>query len=247
MSRTFILAASSILAFALVHSTTCAPLMADDPQAARELQSDPSSEPVVEAQLTVQLKLDREVYGKTRYKNPPQFAVWIEDPGTGAVRTLYVTQKMGRGTWNGKPTVPVSLPYWASRPKKQSGIQGDPTTEKPLADAITQPTPTDLMNVTTSTAVDSTAHCYVEVNVSGDFNDAFPPSTSNGTKDTYGNGQPSLIYRATINANADNRARFQLLGRTGQWKPSSKINKDLKGITTAKDLFSRMRVTVDTP
>ena len=225
-----------------------APLRADDPSPLQQAERKSDVASLGNApQLTVQLDLDRDVYSKTRYKNPPQFVVWIESPATNTFRTLYITQKMGRGTWNGKPTVPVSLPYWVSRHNKHTGTKGDPTLEQPLADAITQPTPTEHFKVASSVAVDTQWDCYVEVNVSGDFNDAFPASQADGTKDTYGNGQPSLVYHATIDVKTDGRASFKLIGRTSQWKPSAKIDSDLEGITTAKNLFSRMQLSVDAP
>ncbi len=197
------------------------------------------------ARLSVRLDLNRDVYSKTRYKHPPQFAVWIESPETGEFRTLYVTQKLGRGTWNGKPTVPVSLPYWVSRHNKRAATKGDPTREHPLADAITQPTPTSQFNVAAMLPLGTQWQCFVEVNVSGDFNDAFPASHTDGTKDRYGNGQPSLVYRAAVEAESGNKTSFKLLGRTSQWKPSPEIQNDLEGITTAKKLFKTMQITVD--
>jgi len=196
-----------------------------------------------QVQLSIQLDLDREIYSETRYKNPPQFAVWIERVEDGAGRTLYATQKLGRGTWNGKPTVPVTLPFWVRFHNRQTGTLGDPTKDSPLPDAITQPTPTDQFNVSTKLNRESVWYCWVEVNVSGDFNQAFPAEQPDGNKDAYGNGQPSLVYRAKIVARPGNGAKFQLVGRTSQWKPSPKLHKNLEGITTAKKLFSLMRVT----
>jgi alpha-L-fucosidase len=190
----------------------------------------------------VKLDLDRDVYSKTQYQRPPQFALWIENQASGEIRTLYVTQKLGRGSWNGKSTVPVTLPYWVSRYNQQTGTTGDPTSEQPLADAITQPTPTDQFQLSFLVNRAQQWDCYVEINVSGDFNERFPNETDDGTKDTYGNGQPSLVYRASLPQGPESRAEFQLVGRTSQHSTSPELFEDLTGITTARQLLARAQV-----
>ena len=206
-----------------------------EPQSAET--SDRSSN---EVRLVVDLQLDKAVYGQTRYKNPPQFAVWLEHRDSGEIRTLYVTQKLGRGSWNGKPTVPVSLPHWVGRYNQQSNSQGDPTAEHPLPDAITQPTPTDQFRITSHVAGNTRWYCCVEVNVSGDYNQSFPQKQADKT-DAYGNGQPSIVYRAAIETRPGAQAAFKLVGHTSQHDVSPKLRADTSQITSAQKLFSRMR------
>jgi hypothetical protein len=83
----------------------------------------------------------------------------------------------------------------------------------------------------------------VEVNVSGDFNVNFPSLSNEGFTDTYGNGQPSLVYRGYIEAIDGSTAQPELWGRTDQYEPTGRIITDLNGITTASQILQKVFVS----
>ena len=68
-----------------------------------------------QAVLQISLILNKEVYQKTNYGEPPQLAVWLEDPHSGAIQTVWVSYRMGTGRWAGKAECSVCLPFWAGR------------------------------------------------------------------------------------------------------------------------------------
>ena len=85
--------------------------------------------------------------------------------------------------------------------------------------------------------------CFVEVNLSGDFNGDFPFRDTNGMPDPEINGQPSLIYQGKIKAIPNQIGYLKLIGRTDQWVAVDHIIKDLSGITTAKNAITNLLVT----
>ena len=193
--------------------------------------------------LQFSLSLDPQVYSQSNYKKPPQFAIWIEDAAGGQIRTVWVTEKTGAGSWGGKTVRPVSLPYWVSRWQKETGGSGDPTAENPAADAVTGATPKQDITCRTEVPAAGKWNYFIEVNVSGDFNDSFAAASKDGKRDRNGNGQPSIIYKGQITASAGRRSKPELIGRTDQFDGVASVIHDLDGISDAKDLFSRIEVT----
>jgi len=187
--------------------------------------------------LLFRLKVDRKVYIQSDWGQPPQLAIWLEQPGGHKIKTLWVTHRTGAGEWRGKADCPVSLPYWVSRYNKETKTTGPPTFQQPVADAITQPTPRTEFRATTTVRRGSTWDYFVEVNVSGDFNRDFPSIQDDGVEDPQGNGQPSLIYQGRITAKVGARSSPKLIGRTDQFEPVDHIIKDLKSVTSAKQIL----------
>jgi len=140
-------------------------------------------------------------YWKT--KRGPQFAVWIEETDGTYVATLYVTQRAAEKNWLFAPGAgrPESLPVWyhaaGSRP-----VSMTPEQDKPGTDAVTSATPV------TSDAIAYSVRLYagevyvvkVEVNHSFDYNASWPEKAKkNSTRYSGVNGQPSVVYAATVN------------------------------------------------
>ena len=199
-------------------------------------------EPAPPVALKFSITIDKEVCQQNKYKRTPQFAVWLEQPETGEIRTVCVTQKTAKGNWGETITRPVSLPYWVSRWNKETETSGDPTAENPAADAVTSATPQEEFTKSIEVPAGARWDYYVEVNVSGDHNEHFGETTPDGKRDPHSNGQPSIIYKGSIKATAGSASIPQLIARTHQFEVDHNLIKDLKGITTAKDLFSQLRV-----
>lgn len=193
------------------------------------------------------LKLDPDIYIKSNYKKPPQFALWMEDETKGTIRTIWVTSKTGKGSWGNNVVRTVSLPYWTSRWNIETQSQSYPTPENPVIDAATGATPKVELTAEVLVPAKSIWNYFVEVNVSGDYNDAFPVSLQDGKQDRQGNGQPSIIYRGKITASPGRRSIPELIGRTDQLQGVKNIITDMDGITTARGLFSTIEVSCELP
>jgi hypothetical protein len=193
--------------------------------------------------LHFSLSLDPDIYKQSHYKKPPQFAIWLEEVAGAEIRTVWVTEKTGTGSWGGRIVRPVSLPYWVSRWKKETGSSRSPTPGNPAVDALTGATPAQDLACETQVSAGSRWYYYIEINVSGDYNDSFAAVSKDGKRDKNGNGQPSIIYKGQITALPGRQNTPRLVGRTDQFESVDRIIEDLEGISAAKDLFSEIVVT----
>lgn len=193
--------------------------------------------------LTFTIFQERDVYDKSDYGEPPQFAIWLENLKTGEVKSVFVTYRTATGDFEGKAECPVSLPAWIGAFRKETGRDNLPTIDAPAPDAITGATPkTGKITARITLPGGSVWKYFVEVNVSGDYTRQFPAMKSDGTIDPQGNGQPSVIYRGEITCTAGNHSVPELIGRTEQYYFSPEINPDLNGIESAKNVFSKISV-----
>jgi hypothetical protein len=197
-----------------------------------------------DATLVFEIEQDPQVYDLTLFGEPPQFAIWLENTETGAIKTVFVTRRTATGTFEGKTGVPIALPAWIGFYRKETGSTGWPTPRNPLDDAISGPTlkQSDLKKETKVPSGSSWKY-YIEVNVSGDFTETFSAYDSDGTPDPHFNGQPSIIFRGEITATPGAESTPEIIGRTEQIDFSTTINPDLTGIESAKDLFRRIKVS----
>jgi len=203
-----------------------------------------SSEQVI---LRFVLKMNPDIYIKSNYKKPPQFAVWLEEATKGTIRTVWVTSKTGTGDWGSNVVRTVSLPYWVSRWNIETQSVSYPTPENQVINAVTGATPKVDFTAEALVPANSLWNYFIEVNVSGDYNDAFPVSQIDGKQDRQGNGQPSIIYKGRIASSPGRRSSPKLIGRTEQFQNIKHIITDLKGITTAQNLFSTIEVSCQLP
>lgn len=196
------------------------------------------------ATLIFSLTLNSEVYKASNYGEPPQIAIWLENRDSGIIRTVWVTRRLGKSDWDGRVECLTALPYWVSRYNIASDTKGPPTTFDPLSDAVTGATPKKALTVTTSVIPGSYWNYFVEVNLAADYNDRFRAMLADGQPDPDMNGQPSLIYKGFIEAV---NGRFNipvLIGRSEQMDAIDTVNVDLSGITSAKDVISKIKLSV---
>ena len=189
------------------------------------------------------IEQDKEIYDASIYGEPPQFAIWIENPSTGAIQTVFVTYRTGTGNFEGKSSVPVALPIWIGAFQEESGRKDLPTPQRPV-DGISGAT-ISAKKIIKKIAVPEGSDWiyYVEVNVAGDYTSHFPSYQENGIPDPHGNGQPSIIYQGKITAERGSQSIPVLIGRSEQMYPTTTINPDLQGIANAKKLFPKIKVT----
>lgn len=207
--------------------------------AARQSAGDPTPEAVT---LVFQIELNRQVYENSAWGDPPQMAVWLQDDTGRRIRTVAVTHRTGAGDWEGKVECAVALPNWVAFYNRETGAQGPPTWDHPAPDAITCATPRAKLNATVRVPRDTRWTYFVEVNVSGDYSVHFPRMSRDGRSDRYGNGQPSIVYRGSIEAVEGATSEPELWGRTDQHTPLDTVSRDLREITTARGLLRAVTV-----
>ncbi len=196
------------------------------------------------AWVVFDITVNQRVYeDSSNFGEPPQMAIWLENPETAQVKTLWVSYRSSSGDWVGKVECPVALAYWFSRFNKEMNTSGPPCFQNPAPVAITGATPTTNLNVKQNLPGKGNWEYFIEVNVSADFNGTFSSETSYGMPDPHGNGQPSLIYKGLIDVVNGKATKPELVGRTEQYHWSDKINPDLESITTAKNLIKNIGIS----
>lgn len=193
--------------------------------------------------------------------NNPQMALWAETPDGKFLRTLYITERIATQSWRGAPgddtpkeqiRRPESLPVWAHRHGK---VYADgllvPTREEPMPDAVTGATPKgELLVRTDLPRGHEELLIYLEVNMSTDFNDTFPPEAPEGSPNysggEWGSGQPALVYRGRLLIDDEGRPQLPveltLLGHSSPDGSTGELFTDLEGVTTAREIISAARI-----
>ena len=184
-------------------------------------------------------------------KNPPQFAIWIEDTAGNYLSSVFVTNKIATEGWiaNNDNRRKESLPYWCH----QRGVVYDdglllPTKKNPLPDGITGATPkvNKMLHVRIK---DFTKPIVIkaEFNHSVDFNDFFPKNAivdnDNYSGGKMGSGQPAVVYAGTIYPNQQ-RTHLKLIGRSSADGSNGIIYTDTEKITTAKNIVKEITIEI---
>ena len=193
--------------------------------------------------------------------NHPTFAIWIEDLEGNYIETLYVTSYIASGTfrhseseqgkWKNEPGSvrrPAALPYWSHKRniKAPDGLY-TPSPETPVTDALTGATPKAdfTLNTGSKVATGKMFRVLAEVNQSWDSNDfwtndKFPDDFNYKTS-----LQPALVYAVTVSPGDSGKQLFlnpighsHFSGKTGE------LFTDISTITTAREIFSKISVTV---
>lgn len=187
-------------------------------------------------------------------KNPPQFAIWLEDTEGTYITTLFATKKIATEGWksNDGNRRKEALPHWGY----QRGIIYDdglylPTKDEPLIDGITGATPKAGIELKVEPAAYLRQFIVkVELNHSIDFNDAFPENAKEGDLNysggDMGSGQPALIYSALIDLDTNQQEYIlQLIGHSSPDGTNGDIYEDLSGITSADKIVKKIVVQIN--
>src|SRR5512133_97250 len=152
--------------------------------------------------VQIDIHQDKDLIYLSTFSEPPQFAIWLENPDTKEYKTVFVTHRVAIGDWEGKANVPVALPQWFKtfRGPSSASASGGSKTGSDLA--ITGATPkADYFSIRVEVKPGSKWICWIEMNLAGDFNDAYPEFDVVTLKeDEFSCGQPALLYKAEITA-----------------------------------------------
>jgi hypothetical protein len=199
--------------------------------------------------LQIDIHQNKKIIHLSNFAEPPQFAIWLENPVTKELKTVFVTHRVAKGDWEGKANVPVALPLWYKlfRGTKKAG---EPTVSNKKSDlAITGATPKgDYFSIRVEVEPGSQWICWIEMNLAGDFNDTYPEvDLKTLREDEFSNGQPAIIFRSDIKAVEGMKFTPEILSQSTWMKGEVNVEPVGEGITSARNVFDDIRISVIRP
>ena len=198
--------------------------------------------------IQIDIHQNKKLIHLSNFAEPPQFAIWLENPATGELKTVFVTHRVAKGDWEGKANVPVALPQWFRLFKidKDTGERSD---SKRSDMAISGTTPkADYFSLRVEVPPESEWICWIEMNLAGDFNDAYPEiDIETLREDEYSNGQPALIFRADLKAVENMKFRPEIVSQSVWNKGVVNVEPVSEGVTTAKNVFDDIQISIIKP
>lgn len=199
--------------------------------------------------IQIDIHQNKKMIHLSNFAEPPQFAIWLESPVTKELKTVFVTHRVSQGDWEGKANVPVALPLWYKlfRGEKRKTEAAGKSRKQEMA--ITGATPkSDYFSIRVEVAPGTEWICWIEMNLAGDFNDAFPEvDLKTLREDEFSNGQPALIFRTDIKATEGLKFSPEIISQSTWTKGSVVVEPVSEGITTAKSVFDDIRISVIKP
>jgi len=199
-------------------------------------------------QLQFDIHQNKEIIYLSTFAEPPQFAIWLEDPDDKKLKTVFVTHRVSIGDWEGKPDVPVALPRWIQLFKNNNSKENKSASVNHTL-TVTGATPKDdYFTVRVDVPPGSKWICWIEMNLSGDFNEAFPElNEETFREDEFSCGQPALLFKAEIIANEGNLANPEIVAQSVWENGKSRIEPVSAGVNTAKNVFDQILISVLKP
>jgi hypothetical protein len=200
-------------------------------------------------QLQIDIHQNKELIRLSNFAEPPQFAIWLENPLTKELKTVFVTHRVAAGDWEGKANVPVALPLWFKLFRGKKDSDNNRGTGGKTDMVITGATPKDdYFSIRIEVKPGSEWLCWIEMNLAGDFNDAYPEFDREALKeDEFSNGQPSLLFSTRVTA-IENQTFTPVITSQSEWEEGEvKVKPVSEGITTARDVFDEMKISVIRP
>jgi len=197
-------------------------------------------------QIEFNIHINRQAVYLSTYSEPPQFAVWLENPRTGDRKQVFVTNRVSAGDWEGKADVPVALPHWVALFRKPATATPDRSDEEI---AISGATPKDeYFRVRAEVTPGSEWICWIEVNLAGDYNDYYPQfNKTTFQEDEFSCGQPALLYRTELKADAGMEYHPEIY-RMSLWANGENSLAPVDHtITTAQNVFDKIDIRVIHP
>jgi hypothetical protein len=199
--------------------------------------------------IQIDIHQNKKLIHLSNFAEPPQFAIWLENATTGRLKTVFVTHRVAKGDWEGKANVPVALPQWYKLFRDGNSSTGGDSGDNKQDMAITGATPKgDYFSVRVEVQPGSEWICWIEMNLAGDYNDAYPEiDLKTLREDEFGNGQPALIFRADVKA-VEGLEFKPVITAQSEWKKGvMNVGPVSNGVTTAKDVFDDIRISVIKP
>ena len=72
--------------------------------------------------IECKIHINEQLVLESVYGESPSFAIWIENPENGMMKTIFVTSRAGLNDWEGKTEVPVALPAWDEINEKEKEL-----------------------------------------------------------------------------------------------------------------------------
>ena len=205
--------------------------------------------------IQVDIHQNKKLIHLSTFAEPPQFAIWLENPVTKELKSIFVTHRVAVGDWEGKANVPVALPQWFrlfrgnSNSSGPAGSARSSGTGKNDDVVISGATPKDdYFSIRVEVKPESEWICWIEMNLAGDFNEAFPEFDSETlTEDEFSNGQPALLFRSEVKAIENERFTPVLTSQTIWDDGFVSVEPVSSSITTAREVFDTITVSVIRP
>ncbi len=199
--------------------------------------------------IQVDIHQDKKIIHLSNFAEPPQFAIWLENPVTKQLKTVFVTHRVAKGDWEGKASVPVALPLWYQLFRGSKDHPEAARQNKRSEMAITGATPKgDYFSLRIEVEPGSEWICWIEMNLAGDFNDAFPEvDLKTLREDEFSNGQPALIFRADVKANEGLKFAPVIISQSTWVNGVVDVEPVTEGITTARKVFDDISISVIKP
>ena len=192
---------------------------------------------------------NKEIIHLSTFAEPPQFAIWLENPGNHNCQTVFVTRRVALGDWEGKANVPDALPRWFEIFRDNADLHERQGLKRNSVLNVTGATPSnDFFSVRVDIKPGSQWICWVEMNLAGDFNDAYPEFNEITLKeDEFSCGQPSLLYKAEIKAIEGLVIEPELVAQSIWENGNTSIEPVSDGVTSARYIFDEIKVSVIKP
>jgi hypothetical protein len=198
-------------------------------------------------QIQIDIRQNLEIINLSTYAEPPQFAIWLENPENKELKTVFVTRRAGIGDWEGKTNVPGALPRWFDLFREENTPFTIIKDDKYLA--VSGATPKkDIFSVRVEVKPDTRWICWIEMNLAGDYNEAYPElNLSTYEEDEYATGQPALLYKAEIMAEEGMKFTPSLVSQS-VWNNGENFLEPIgEGITSARSVFDSIQISVIRP
>ena len=200
-------------------------------------------------ELEFLIHINEELVQQSVFGESPTFAIWLEDSDKGTTYTVYATRRVARGDWEGKRDVPGALPVWSMI--NQTELLNKSNKAKDVLDelAISGATPMPgYFRTRVRVKPGSKWICWIEVNLAGDYNNAYPEyNPVNHKQDEYGIGQPALLYKVEVEVLKAGMAVPEISGMCVFDKENQVVVEPLRGITTAREVFDEISIAVVRP
>lgn len=194
--------------------------------------------------LRIRLVYNYDVYTKPIFfkpKSQPSYVIWVQEPESGFIESIFVTQKAGKNKWTFTSSRPEVIPVWYGvnkREKERSDFDIDAisgATAKGEGATILWQVPEEL--------IDKEVDIFIEANNSFDFNE-FYGKDKNDPGYSGANGQPSLVWKASLDLSGNQRSSLtpEIIGHGDRLGRTHFVSPDTTKITTAAQTFRKITI-----